>query len=113
MKETIEGNKIIASFLSKQTGRKVTTTPTRMNYHSNWNSLMTVRDEVKKMGAKVIINDSCTVESTGYSKATNIEGNTERQNVWAAMVGFISSIKAAKTTTVPQSQDLAQVETEG
>lgn len=91
MREIIEGNKAIAKFLTKQTGRKITTIPTRMNYNSNWNSLMGVRNEVKKLGVSVGIDDNCTVGSVamGYSDKVT-EGDNERNMVWQAMVNFVT-----------------------
>lgn len=89
MKEIIDGNKVIAKFIERQTGRKITTLAARMNYHSNWNSLMSVRSQVKKLGVDVAIDNKCTVGSIalGYSD-TITQGVSEREIVWQAMVNF-------------------------
>ena len=97
---TMKKNQLIAKFISERTGKKIKTPSNKMNYHTNWNSLMSVRDEVQKLGVEVAVVKGCTV--------TDLEGNTafiestddksDRLATWEALVNFITDYYSKPAT---------------
>jgi len=94
--DTIKGNKIIAAFVSKQTGKKVKTDAKRLNYHSNWNSLMSARELVVATKADCGIGGGCCIRSEAINyddyveTVTAAEAGSERLATWQSIVNYIT-----------------------
>jgi hypothetical protein len=110
--EIIEGNKLIAEFMSIELFNHPTYglmsceeehlddqgCPTRLSYNLSWDWLMPVVEEIEELGNSFNINYIyCYLENSNGKKITDTTGTSKIEAVWLATIKFIKWYNGNKT----------------